>query len=318
MTTLPPLLNGLDQAALERLGIFESRFAVPNGDYLFRQGQPTSGVYVIESGRIALVGRTPGDGEVVIGELGAGESVGELSLLDQGVRSASARVLDDCCGWRLSLDRFHPLAQSGDVGAHILLDRMRLEVAERTRSTLIDIGPLLDQGAGAPRAIGDLPPPTAGAPGDMAALLHSFPGFDAFDAADWADLGACVARVDVPRGTLLARAGEAATALMLVARGAIRASLPNLHGAEQIFLYGPGSFAGLAPMLDGAPRLLHLDMREDGVVFLIGGDALQQLRRGESPFARMVMRQAGLQMVRDLRRLSRIVGRLQRVAGRMG
>lgn len=317
MSALPPLLAGLDAAALGRLGIDESRFSAASGDYLFRQGAPTSGVYIIESGRIALIGRTPGDGEVVIGELGAGESVGELSLLDQGVRSASARVISDCAGWRLTLERFHPLAQSGDADAHLLLDRMRIEVAERTRTTLFDIAALLDHGAGVARRLGDLPPPPARDAGDMAALLHSFPGFDSFDAEDWAALAAMARRVDAPRGTLLASSGEAPESLYLVARGAVRATLPSAHGNEQIFLYGPGSFAGLAPMLDGVERLLHLDMREDGVVFVIDGQALQTLRRGENSFARMVMRQAGLQMVRDLRRLSRILGRLQRAAGNM-
>ena len=254
---------------------------------------------------------------MVIGELGAGESVGELSLLDQGVRSASARAITDCNGWRLTLERFHPLAQSGDADVHLLLDRMRIEVAERTRTTLFDIAALLDHGAGVARQLGDMPPPPARDAGDMAELLHSFPGFDGFDDDDWAALGGMARRVDMPRGSLLASSGEAPQSLFLVARGAVRATLPSAHGNEQIFLYGPGSFAGLAPMLDGVERLLHLDMREDGVVFVIDGHALQSLRRGESSFARMVMRQAGLQMVRDLRRLSRILGRLQRAAGSM-
>ncbi len=80
-----PLFAVLDETALERVAAIAEEVDVPSGQVLTERNQPGSGLFLIVDGtvRVELPGRTV--------ELGAGEVVGELSLLtDDAARTARA------------------------------------------------------------------------------------------------------------------------------------------------------------------------------------------------------------------------------------
>jgi CRP/FNR family transcriptional regulator, cyclic AMP receptor protein len=62
------------------------------GELIFRQDEPGLGMYIIESGRVAI--RTEESADAMT-ELGDGEFFGELPLLDGGDRSATAVAMTD-------------------------------------------------------------------------------------------------------------------------------------------------------------------------------------------------------------------------------
>ena len=64
------------------------------GQHLFRQGDPSDLIYVVDSGRIDVVRDTP-DGEIPLASLGPGEHLGEMGPLFGLPRSASARAAVD-------------------------------------------------------------------------------------------------------------------------------------------------------------------------------------------------------------------------------
>jgi CRP-like cAMP-binding protein len=84
--TLPPeLLTQLrGQTALRRLH---------RGDVIFEKGDPATNLFVVFSGRVAIVARAADGRESVISVLGPGALFGEMSMFDSGVRSANARAL---------------------------------------------------------------------------------------------------------------------------------------------------------------------------------------------------------------------------------
>lgn len=310
-----PLLAGLDPLALAELGIADDPIAVAGGDSLFRQNDPSDGLYLIASGGVRLEGRTPGDGRVALATVGPGEMVGEFSLLDGGPRSASAIATGPVSGYRIGLDRFAALSISGQPAALAIMDRLRIEVAERTRATVADIAAELARGAGAPRAAPRLPLDPCGQPvtaAELSGWLASFPGWDALSAADWAALAAVAQRLEPVRGTLLGDLDTPVDHLFIVARGAVRVSLPHpAGGVEQLLLHGPGSFSGVAALMDAGPRPFVHDVREDAVLLAIGCEAFAMLRHGTSRLGRLMFAAIGLQMVRDMRRLSRQLGRIR-------
>lgn len=64
-------------------------------EIVFHEGDPADCAYVIEEGRIEIsVSRD--DIAVVLSELGPGEILGEMAVIDQHSRTATARVLEDC------------------------------------------------------------------------------------------------------------------------------------------------------------------------------------------------------------------------------
>lgn len=65
------------------------------GEFIFHEGDPADCAYVIEAGRIEIsVNRD--DSAVVLNELGPGEMLGEMAVIDQYCRTATARVMEDC------------------------------------------------------------------------------------------------------------------------------------------------------------------------------------------------------------------------------
>ena len=71
------------------------RIALPAGALLFAEGDAGSCAYLINSGGVEIFLEREG-GEVVLANRGAGEIVGEMAIIDNRPRSASARVIADC------------------------------------------------------------------------------------------------------------------------------------------------------------------------------------------------------------------------------
>lgn len=85
-----PILAGIDQRALESLSASARSVVLEPGDWLFREGDEASGMFVVRSGRLEVV--APGPPPAVLRQLGRGEAVGELSLITAQRRSASVRA----------------------------------------------------------------------------------------------------------------------------------------------------------------------------------------------------------------------------------
>jgi NTE family protein len=67
--------------------------AIPAGAWLMRDGKPADSLYVVRSGRLAVMAEGPP--ETLVRMLRRGEVVGELALLRAGTRSASVRTHRD-------------------------------------------------------------------------------------------------------------------------------------------------------------------------------------------------------------------------------
>ncbi|MFH1811786.1 MAG: Crp/Fnr family transcriptional regulator [Pseudomonadota bacterium] len=64
------------------------------GDIIFREGEDGREMLVVRKGRVRIFRKT-GDSELTLAELGPGESFGEMSILDQTTRSATAMALEE-------------------------------------------------------------------------------------------------------------------------------------------------------------------------------------------------------------------------------
>jgi len=66
----------------------------PRGTVLFREGAPGREMYVVQQGRVTISKRV-GDVEKILSSLGPGEFLGEMSILNQKPRSATATCAED-------------------------------------------------------------------------------------------------------------------------------------------------------------------------------------------------------------------------------
>ncbi len=80
---------------------------IPRGDMLVRQGEFSDRLYVVVTGRFAVL---RGDAAKPVAEIGAGQPVGEIAFFAGGPRTASVRAERDSVVLALSRDEFDRLA----------------------------------------------------------------------------------------------------------------------------------------------------------------------------------------------------------------
>lgn len=83
---LPTGLQDEPQAGIER------RITIPQGTYLFHEGEAADCAFIVENGLLEI-SRAYKGADVIIGTAGANEMVGEMALIDREPRSASARAI---------------------------------------------------------------------------------------------------------------------------------------------------------------------------------------------------------------------------------
>jgi len=102
------------------------------GDIVFSEGDPADCAYIIEFGRIEIsVNRD--DDTVVLSELGPGEILGEMAVIDQYTRTATATVLEDCLLTMVTPRQIHHRIGRADPVVRsllsVLLERYRSELS---------------------------------------------------------------------------------------------------------------------------------------------------------------------------------------------
>lgn len=69
--------------------------SLKTGEVLFREGERAGYAYIIEKGRVVVSVEREGE-SVVLGTVGPGEIIGEMAVIDQHRRTATATVKEDC------------------------------------------------------------------------------------------------------------------------------------------------------------------------------------------------------------------------------
>ena len=97
------LFEHLDDAERERLSEVIDLRTLTAGATLFQSGEPGESLFIVKTGEVELFIKDTTGQKIVLTIAGPGEIFGELALLDQGARTATAVVLTDTV--LLELDR---------------------------------------------------------------------------------------------------------------------------------------------------------------------------------------------------------------------
>jgi len=91
-----PLFQGLPPERLERLNETLHKKTVPAGTNMITAEQPGEVVYVLLEGTVKILIEQLDGREVILAFLGAGDTVGEMSLVDSSGRSANVMTMEKC------------------------------------------------------------------------------------------------------------------------------------------------------------------------------------------------------------------------------
>ncbi len=132
----------LEQKHLETLASISTQVTFSEGSSLFREGDVSELVYLIEEGEVALETQVPGHGQVVIHTVGPGQLLGWSSLFPPERKTAGARALKPTKAIAINATRMRELCQKDhELGcklmwrvAEVISSRLRI-----ARAQLLDI-----------------------------------------------------------------------------------------------------------------------------------------------------------------------------------
>ena len=106
------------------------------GEVLFEQGEPCRGAFLIEEGKVEVY-RKSGERKVVVAQLGKGEIVGEMALVDHVAHIRNARAMEPTHCLLISPEQYAALVEQTPPIMKLILARV---VRKLRRTTDIAFG----------------------------------------------------------------------------------------------------------------------------------------------------------------------------------
>lgn len=137
----PDTLRNLDIFSLltpgeiERVRLHMKKHFIPAGWILFREGDEGRQMYIVLEGTVSVSVNTENGDDVEVSRIVGGSFFGEMSILENDVRSATCRTLEDCELLSLDGDGFTELMSQEPVAANKIMQRMLHTAANRLKNT---------------------------------------------------------------------------------------------------------------------------------------------------------------------------------------
>lgn len=130
------LCDDLDKDQLKRVGQIAQRRIYDANVTIFNEGESGDALYIIEEGQIRITKSIGRGKEKTLAVLSNGNFFGEMAVLDQTPRSASARTITPAIIWSLSAERFNKVLTATDpqIAIRILYKLVKI-FSQRLRDT---------------------------------------------------------------------------------------------------------------------------------------------------------------------------------------
>jgi CRP-like cAMP-binding protein len=309
-----PVLAGLEDAYLAELARAMRQRTVREGQLLWRQGDTAREMLFVVEGGVSVSQQLPGDRAVQMAEVGRGETLGEIALLDGGENTMSARVTETATLLVLGRTDFAALIARHHPSAFALKRRLAALTTERLRVLVgllaLSLSP---RGEAAGRPAHDAGRPLAeleycGAPDSK--YIRRMATFREFDPlALWGFLTAGRYARCAPRRTLIAE-GAQSPACYLTINGAVEKVLVRGDRRIRVALAGPGTAFGYESLIDGGGSPFTAISRERALLLVLPREPFERLFQGEDAGSRVFLDVIQRDLVTFLRQTLRPHARL--------
>jgi CRP-like cAMP-binding protein len=126
------ILVGLSDRARTNLARFGSYQTSPPGTEIIREGTPQNRLYIVIKGELTITCRTGGR-EIMLSTAGEGECLGETSLLEPGLASATVRVAEEATVWSIDSEDLRAFVAEHTGGSGSLLMGIASCLSQRLR-----------------------------------------------------------------------------------------------------------------------------------------------------------------------------------------
>jgi CRP-like cAMP-binding protein len=241
------------------------------GQVLFREGEPGQAMWVLGTGMEVAISTTPAGGgrPVVAAYAKAGETIGEMALVDDGPRSATATVIEGGPAHQIDAIDFQVLREGYNPAAFKVLRKICMDLCARLRATSDRIVPPGNEViSGPPLQARSLPSPS---------LVDEFPPFRGLPQVVKLALSQKLQLVETDGVAPVFGEGARGDAAYFVLSGEVTVG----RSGRTLATLGPGAMFGMVAVIDsggrsascvtaGPARLFRLEDTEFDVLFQTG------------------------------------------------
>ena len=233
------LPDGVRDRVIESFEPVSFTFGMP----IVREGEPADALYLLVSGRARVVKNAARDGttngELSLGVLKAGDTFGEIGLLEQTTRTLTVRASGDVEALRLDREVFDVLLRERPE----LRQYFELQVSHRRLSN----------------------------------FFKEFTAFAKLPAPALAELLAELDRKTVQTGELVIREGDPSGPMYIVEEGRLRVFVEEDGRRKYIAYYRKGDFFGELSIFKGAPRAASVEAVSECTLSALRQDTFNRL-----------------------------------------
>lgn len=135
-TAVDGLAKGLEEADVDQLISMTQRIEIPSGRVLIKDQQPVEQIYIVIKGKLDAVLEDSQGKSIVVGSIGAGDLIGEVSLLSGSmIASSSVVTASDVVVLKMTHTAFSSLMNEGSHLARSLLEYVVSRLCIRLKSS---------------------------------------------------------------------------------------------------------------------------------------------------------------------------------------
>jgi len=168
------LFGKLDESALRDIAAEANPFQLMGGETLIRQGDSAESFYLVTSGRLRAFVTEENGIEHLVGEIGKGELVGEMSVLTGEPRPASVRAIRDTVLLQISKDTLYRYVERHPkvllLISKVIADRYQRKFYGIDKDSVISTVAIIPAGHGVP--ISDFSKRLATSLSELGSTLH--------------------------------------------------------------------------------------------------------------------------------------------------
>ncbi len=301
-----PLFSDLAAEELVHIEAFFSVTAIAAGETLYAEGDPAKSACFLIDGEFEAYTALPGGGEALVGTLGPGSMIGEMALMAGGRRTATVRATKDSSALTVSYTFFQAALDQFNPSAFKILRRITMTLSDRLNGLQQKLVAHWNAEGSRPARTPDVDGPAKGAGqnGPSSFEYRAFlPLLSCFRDFEPHEIDALLARagiVELPRGQLLYREGDAAQAGYIVARGAVELSVTRKHH-HQLAILGPGRLCGTNAMISGRGYHADATVCSGALLLELDTNAFDELFNGDSAEAFRFQRAVGASQLMELK-----------------
>jgi len=127
------LFEDISDSELEKLSKVIKEVSLKKGEFLFKEGEDTKGIYMIRSGKIEITKVTPDGWKQTLAVLTTGSFFGELSIIEHRRHEANAIAIENAELLKLPKEEFEKLEREDIAITLQILKRLVLVLSKNLR-----------------------------------------------------------------------------------------------------------------------------------------------------------------------------------------